>query len=347
MPENVWFNKNFSPIIHVIKEISPQFNVLATHTSKDSPMLYGNWKTLIEPSGVVGAEYLKFALNLVKTSQIQLFIPSKEASFLTQFQADFAQLGTRVFQVAEPKVLKHLEDKAAFYDDFPGHYQSVPQGLARVALTKVVQTWQEMQQAIFEVQSAGHLVCIKPAIGIYGYGFRIITKQERIKDFLKGDTHRMSMAQAEHLFKPLKQFPPMLVMEFLPGQEYSVDCLAKAGTLVGAVVREKVGGLGNVQEVCGSIAHPQIHQVVVELTSRYRLNGIFNIQFKNNRERHPCVLEINARPSGGLRFSMTTGFEFGLNMVRLELGLIKPEDIKPPSPELIRVTETKEALILL
>ena len=346
MPEksNVWFNKNFSPIIHVINEVASQFNVLATHTSKDSPMLYGSWQTLLEPAGVVGEAYLEFALNLVKTRQIQLFIPSKEAGFLTKYQADFQQLGTHVFQVAEPKTLKLLEDKAAFYDDFLGWRSEA--NTNQMALTKVVQTWQEMQQAILEVQEAGYVACIKPAIGIYGYGFRLITKQENLKDFLKGDTHRMSMAQAEHLFKPLEKFSPMLVMEFLPGQEYSVDCLAKDGVLIGAVVREKLGGLGNVQEVRGSVAYPQIHQVVTELSRRYALNGIFNVQFKNNREKQPCILEINARPSGGLRFSMTTGFEFGLNMVRLELGLIKPEEIRPPSSELIRVTETKEALVL-
>jgi carbamoylphosphate synthase large subunit len=335
----LWFNKNFSPIVHVLKELSARYSVLASHTSTDSPMLYGDWQTLLEPSGVVGKDYLEYALEICQSKSIDLLIPSKEAGFLNRHKAALEAIGTRVYAVATAEVQKHVEDKAAFYKDFPAVNARMPE-------TKVVQTWDEMQLAITELQSQGHMVCVKPAIGIYGYGFRLITRQEQLKDFLKGDTHRISLVQAEHLFAKQKSFVPMLVMEFLPGAEYSMDCLAKDGILVGAVVREKVGGLGNVQEVRGSLAFPELHQVATDLTRHYQLNGIFNLQFKNDQQQQPCVLEINARPSGGLRFSMTTGFQFGVNMVDLELGRKQPDQIKAPSPDLIRVTEVKEALIL-
>ncbi len=302
-------------------------------------MLYGDWQHFLEPAGLVGAAYLEYALKICSDKQIDLFVPSKEAALCASHQSRFAQIGTKVLQVANKATLDHLEDKAAFS-------VALPALVARVAQTIVVHSWSELEAAAAQLRACGHLVCIKPAVGIYGYGFRLLTKQENIADFLRGDTHRMSYTQAEHVFANAKKFPPMLVMEFLPGAEYSVDCLAFRGNLVGAVVRQKVGGLGNVQVVCGSLARPQLHQICSELTQHYDLNGIYNIQFKEDKNGLPCILEINARPSGGLRFSMMTGFLFAPEMLKLELGLVKPEAIMPPDSRELRVTELKEALLL-
>ncbi len=335
----VWFNKNFSPTIHSLIALLPHAKVFASHTSPDSPMLYGNWHHFLEPAGMVGQAYLEFALEVCAKNNIDLFVPSKEAALCETNQQRFMAQGTKVLRVADKATLQHLEDKAAFSQLLPTH-------IARVAQTITVHSWLELELAATQLKALGHLVCIKPAIGVYGYGFRLLTKQEEVSDFLKGDTHRMSYVQAEHVFKNAKKFPPMLVMEFLSGAEYSIDCLAHEGLLVGAVIRKKVGGLGNVQLVCGSLAMPELHRMATELTKHYNLNGIFNIQFKEDGHGLPCILEINARASGGLRFSMMTGFCYAENMVKLELGLLKPEQIAPPSTTELRVTEVKEALLL-
>ncbi len=334
---SVWFNKNFSPTIHSLKALVPHATVYASHTSTDSPMLYGDWQHFLEPAGLVGEAYLEYVLDICASKKIDLFVPSKEATLFEKHQQRFTN--TKVLQVADKATLTHLEDKSAFSRDFPTH-------IARVAKTLTVHSWAELEVAAKQLQADGHLVCIKPAIGIYGYGFRLLTKQEDITDFLKGDTHRMSYVQAEHVFANAKKFPPMLVMEFLAGAEYSIDCLAHKGQLVGAVIRKKVGGLGNVQVVCGSLAMPELHRIATELTKHYALNGIFNIQCKEDKTGLPCVLEINARPSGGLRFSMMTGFSFAEQMLKLELGLVQPDQVVPPATTELRVTEMKEALLL-
>jgi carbamoylphosphate synthase large subunit len=335
----VWFNKNFSPTTHSLKALLPHAKVFSSHTSSDSPMLYGDWHHFLEPAGLVGQKYLEYALEVCAKNKIDLFVPSKEATLCESNQGRFNAQGTKVLRVADKATLQHLEDKAAFSQLLPTH-------IARVAQTITVHSWAELEMAATQLRADGHLVCIKPAIGVYGYGFRLLTKQEDMTDFLKGDTHRMSYVQAEHVFKNTKKFPPMLVMEFLSGAEYSIDCLAHNGFLVGAVIRKKVGGLGNVQLVCGSLAMPDLHRVATELTKHYGLNGIFNIQFKEDQNGLPCILEINARPSGGLRFSMMTGFAFVEHMMKLELGLVKPEQIQPPLTTELRVTEVKEALLL-
>ncbi len=335
----VWYNKNFSPTTHSLQALLPHAMVLASHTSTDSPMLYGNWQHFLEPAGLVGAAYLEYALKICAEKHVNLFVPGKEAALCITHSSRFAEIGTKVLQVANKATLDHLEDKAAFSAAFPT-------GVARVAETIVVHSWLELEAAAAQLHKAGHLVCIKPAVGIYGYGFRLLTKQENLTDFLRGDTHRMSYAQAEHIFANAKKFPPMLVMELLQGAEYSVDCLAFRGDLVGAVVRQKVGGLGNVQVVCGSLGQSELHRICAELTKHYDLNGIYNIQFKEDKQGLPCVLEINARPSGGLRFSMMTGFSFAPEMLKLELGLVSPKEIMPPATTELRVTELKEALLL-
>ena len=87
----IWYNKNFSPTVHSLKALLPFAEVFASHTSSDSPMLYGDWQHFLEPSGLVGEAYLEYALKVCQEKQIDLFVPSKEAALCASRQSRFAQ----------------------------------------------------------------------------------------------------------------------------------------------------------------------------------------------------------------------------------------------------------------
>ena len=122
------------------------------------------------------------------------------------------------------------------------------------------------------------------------------------------------MAQAQ-------PFSDLLVMEHLSGHEWSVDCVASSGKLWCAVQRKKPLKAGQGQIIDN---HPEIAGMVERLTDHYALNGLFNVQFKQG-VHGPRLLEINARPSGGVGMAMLAG----ANLAKMALQAILNEH--PPA----------------
>jgi predicted ATP-grasp superfamily ATP-dependent carboligase len=60
------------------------------------------------------------------------------------------------------------------------------------------------------------------------------------------------------------------------------------------------------------------------LTEHYRLNGLFNIQFREG-VHGPRLLEINPRPSGGFGMSCLSG----ANLAQIALQALKGETPEP------------------
>lgn len=331
----VWFNKSFSPTLHQIRALRGHARTLASHTSADSIMLLEADEAFLEPKGLMGDDYVAYCLDLCRERGVNVLIPHKEMLVLAGRQQEFEAAGVQLVVAGEPATLDLLDDKARFGATLPPHIGRVPE-------TVTVQTWPQMRAAIDDLRTRHKGVCVKPARGIYGFGFRVLTREPELKRFLDGDLYVMSEGQAEALFAPQPELPPLLVMELLPGVERSVDCVAWRGELAGAVVRKKVGGLGNVQELED---HPELLGVARALTAHYGLSGLFNIQFKEDLHGRPVVLEINPRASGGLRTSLASGLNFPLAAVQLALGQIRPDQVAPGRTGL-RLTELKDVVEL-
>jgi predicted ATP-grasp superfamily ATP-dependent carboligase len=82
--------------------------------------------------------------------------------------------------------------------------------------------------------------------------------------------------------------------------------------------------------------------MVERLTAHYRLNGIFNIQFKEG-VHGVRLLEINPRPSGGFGMACLSG----ANLAGMALQAFKGETVESATIHYQRrVTEINTAVIL-
>ncbi|MBC7502477.1 MAG: ATP-grasp domain-containing protein, partial [Herminiimonas sp.] len=95
----------------------------------------------------------------------------------------------------------------------------------------------------------------------------------------------------------------MLVMEFLNGHEYSVDCVGDHGRLICAIPRKKSMVVGQGQTID---MRDDILESARQLAATYGLNGMFNVQFREGRNGLG-LLEINPRMSGGIAMACIAG----------------------------------------
>ena len=117
-------------------------------------------------------------------------------------------------------------------------------------------------------------------------------------------------------------------MQYLPGPERSVDCLAHDGELVCCVVRRKPMGIEGGQMLEDN---PAIEETVRRLTRHFRLGGVFNIQFRDDAGT-PYLLEINPRLSGGLHYACSVRRRVPVLGGALALGRPRPRTCRGRAP---------------
>lgn len=151
-------------------------------------------------------------------------------------------------------------------------------------------------------------VIVKPRRGAGSRGVRIVTSRADL-EALGRDTD-------------------LIVQEYLPGDEYSVDVLADAvGRVVAAVPRTRTRVDSGV-----SIAGRTVHDGALESTASAAaraigLSGVANVQLRRAADGTPSLLEINPRFPGALPLTIAAGVDMPSYVLDLALGLPLPEQV--------------------
>ncbi len=308
---------------HIVRHLGDNLCTLVSHSQPDSPSLEVAHQGFLEPKALLGEAYLEYCLERCRELEVEVFVPAKLMAPIADAQERFEANGTRVLTVADGGVLRHLDRKAEFLAAFDTSICPIPE-------FRVFRTLEEFDSAVLElggstVSPTGQKLCFKPSRGIYGHGFRVLTPRESLKNLLSGDTLKMSFERARAVFSGSQFFEPMLLMHYCEGVERSIDALAYQGQLVQAVVRRK-----DAEGVQMLEHNDAVLEVAGKLAQKYRLSGVFNFQLKE-KEGVPQMLEINARPSGGLfQAMMAPGFNPMRYNLLLHLGLARAEEVPVP-----------------
>lgn len=345
-PLRVWLNRSFSGTVHVIRALQQAdagYTVIASHTKADAPTLAVADEGGLEPPTSLSADdYLHWTLERCRTTRIDVLIPERHKETLAAARERFAAIGTTLLTAADAATLALLGDKARVYADLQGSFGAIPEHYP-------VTTIAELRDAYEAIVNTGRRVCFKPAVGVFGSGFRIIG-EETLEKLLGGTTHVISWEHLERLLAPHPTFPTLLVMPVLEGVERSIDVLACEGHVAAAVVRAKpLSGYAQHLE-----DNPNVLREVRTLVARYRLNGLVNVQFKDDvakkddaaeggaaeggaaeddagRAATPYLLEINTRASGGLFMALEAGVNLPHYAVQLATGRLTPDDVPEPT----------------
>ena len=310
----VWFNRTFSSIHAAVTRIrvaGGSYRVACSHPVATAlPLLVAD-EAFVEPS-LSRQDYVEWCAKTCVEKQVAVFVPGHGVSQFADIKTEFErETGSRLIIAATPKVLALLNDKAAFCRDI----ETLPW---TASMTIPVRTLDEFREAYRTVKDAGHAVCVKPSHGVFGNGFKRIREDKTEWDImLAGDPYTATLAQVERAIEQAPApMPELLVMEYLPGAEFSVDCVAKNGDLIAWVSRRKPTGTNRPQTID---QRHDVGEAVRAFADRYALDGYFNAQFREGTHGLR-VLEINARMSGGTGMSCEAGVNLPLIGLLAEQG---------------------------
>ncbi len=252
-------------------------------------------RTLIPAGLALG--FADVLLQRCVAMHIDIVIPTVDAELrpLAAARARYARAGSRLL-LARDRALGLTLDKLAL--------ARCCEGVVRVPRTE------DLGGA--DPASWSYPVIVKPRTG----------SGSRDVSLVKSATELAAMTSSEDL----------IVQEYLPGQEYSIDVLAdRRGHVIAAVprVREKVDS--GVSVAGRTVRDRELEQIGVAVVRCTGLSYIANVQCRRDRAGRPALLEVNPRAPGALPLTVAAG----VDMPRLALDAMRGR----PVPERVAFRE--------
>ena len=303
----LWVERGFSrrEIVRRMLAAVPSLNIISTQVQPIEGTPTVDYPTLSTPEGVAAAN------ELIKTHSVHaLWVQDSACHDLSGVNADVHVAGA-------PDVIALVDDKARFAEwlgdsSFRADTSEVL-GAAGVA--------NEYKRR----QARGEEVCVKPVVGVNGEGYWHLTEAKPSVLLNTPDRRKIHpelYVKAMELSERSGASQRLIVMEWLPGPEVSVDVLCWYGTPLMHAARTKLGG--GVQRIQSEHAViPHVYKVVEEL----RLNGIVSMQYRLDAKGEWKMLEVNPRPAGGCINSEDAGFGIISGWARLVGKLVNPSDL--------------------
>ena len=271
------------------------------------------------------SNFTEALLKICIEKHIQIILPlvTKELFPLSQHKILFEEKGIKVL-VSSEKAIHISNNKSACYRFLREKGMDVPEFF-------VVDTVDQFIDAAYKLGYPEKQFCFKPSISNGSRGVRVVSENVNENDLLfnfKPSHLYIQYAQALKILSSQK-FPELLVSEYLPGDEYSVDCLANHGIaelIVPRLRKKMINGISVQGEFINNETIISYCKQIIEATG---VHGNIGIQIKYSENNQPLLLEINPRVQGTIVAALGAGINLPLLAVKQELDLpIEPAELQ-------------------
>jgi len=263
--------------ISVWKSLSAQHEI---HMADMDPCAAGLYlvaedRRLLVPRGDA-PELVPALLAACRARKIDLLLPTVDAEFvpLALARADFEALGVAL-PISPLDCLRVCRDKHEL--------------LARVKGIVPVPDYEPLTpEAAARVTSFPRFV--KPRLGAGSRGAEKITRREDLD--------------------ALPQDGSILVQEYLPGEEYSVDVYVRGdGRVIAAVPRERMKTDSGIAVTARTVDVPEVIEAARRVAEEIGVRYVANVQFKRAADGIFKLLEVNPRFPGTLPLTTAAGVD--------------------------------------
>jgi len=256
-------------------------------------------------------------LAICKQRKIEVVMPlvTRELFPFSQNRQRFLAEGVKIL-VSSAEAIEVANDKAACYAFLRKNGIAVP-------AFHLAKKREDFMQAAEALGYPHEPFCFKPCVANGSRGFRIVSDFVNEADLLfctKPYQTYISYAQAVKILSS-QAFPPLVVTEYLPGEEYSVDCLANLGESVLIVPRLRTKMINGISVQGKFVNEEDIVQYCKQIIKAIGLHGNIGIQLRRSKTGEPLLLEINPRAQGTIVSALGAGVNLPLLAVKQELGL--------------------------
>ena len=261
--------------------------------------------------------FISFLLELCKKFKIEVLFPlvTMELFKLSKWKHQFQEVGTEVI-VSEFKDLSIVNDKCALYQHLQNHSIKCP-------LFKTVNSTKELKKVAMEFGYPNLPVVMKPCIANGSRGMRILDVKKYRFNLVFEEKPNAIYSNLEEILSIAngRKLPKMVISEFLPGQELTIDAHVSKGRVDYCLTRTRNSMSGGISVSGWFVRNDSIEEYVNKIVETLPgLNGPIGFQVKESASGDFLLLESNPRIQGTSTAAMGLGINLPLNSVYSAIG---------------------------
>lgn len=261
--------------------------------------------------------FIPTILSICRQESVDVVEPivTRELMKFAVAKKEFSDHGIAVI-TAKPEVLQIINNKASLLTAMRENGLPTP-GFV------VVRTLDELIQACKDIGYPNKAICIKGAVGNGSRGVRIIDSSKSRYDLFfneKPNSMYMSYEEAISTLGEKESIPEMVVMEYLPGEEYGVDVICDHGRIIAQAGRYNQSVNSSIPQGCIIEKREEPFELASRICQTFQIDGHANFDFKYNSSGEAKLLEINPRLSATIVAYAAAGINFPYLGIKHAIG---------------------------
>lgn len=175
------------------------------------------------------------------------------------------------------------------------------------------------------------IICYKPLISSGTRGFRVIDKDLDWSKYLfqeKSNSKYISYETVLYGMEKCSKIPEMMLMEYVGGDLYNVNVLAKSGKVIYSVAGKVLDFNASNTTKCKILINQEIDEYVKNIVKLLDLNGNVGFEVAYTSDKILKIIEINIRVQGQIYSSFSAGINFPYYELKMHLNEELPQNIE-------------------
>jgi carbamoyl-phosphate synthase large subunit len=268
-------------------------------------------------------DYSERILDICSKESVDVVFPAshEEGLALAKNRKIFNEKGIKI-AISKFEVLEKAFNKKYAYETLKDAGLPYPE-------FRIVKSLSEFETASAELGIGEKKIVMKPLLSRGGRGARILTKESLVNRLLNDKPGYLETSYDETV-RALSSidsqlFPELILMEYLPGQIYSVDFLARNGKALIIVPKMRIFGNAS-QTIVGAVRKDKhLEDMIGEISQIFGFDYNINIELACNSEGVPLPFDFNPRIAASVAFCSAAGANLIYYALKMALGEDVPD----------------------
>ncbi len=266
--------------------------------------------------------YIDCLFDICQKEKVDILMPVMSAELLplVNNKNKFDEIGTKV-SVSNLDSIIISNNKYKLYQFMKKHGMRTPRFCR-------IQHVDQLKNAFSYVGYPDIPVCIKATELSGSRGIRIVDPSKSRFDIMFGEkpnSFYVTYEELDNILHEKEQIPELLVMEALPGEEFSIDLLADHGKIVYMAARQSNSIVASIPMEATLFHEDEGYKIASEIVEKLHLDGNADLDFKYDRFGVPVLMEINPRLAATMRIFKEGGINLPYLRVKQLLGEKLPD----------------------
>lgn len=288
--------------------------------------LYSYCDTFYSVPKAYCSSYIDCLLTICEHENVDVLIPSMSAELLPLLnnQRKFTDIGTMI-SVSNYHSVELCLNKWSLYNAMREAGIQTPKYV-------LFNTVEGFKKAVKSIGYPNKAVCVKALTLSGSRGMRIIDPSRSRFDMLFDEKPNSVYTTFDDLLaifnEAPERLPEMMAMDYLPGEEFSVDVLANDGHVDYMCARLSKTIVASIPMESVLFNEPKAYEICEKVIKMLNYSGNADFDFRYNESGEPVLMEVNPR----IAATMGIFQEGGVNLPYLRIKQMLGEELSSLSP---------------